>query len=41
MLRMCEEWAKKGYFDPLISGLGVKMAINIVNIEYSTPSFPL
>ena len=41
MLRTCEEWVKKGHFDPLISGLGVKVAINTVNIEYSTPSFPL
>ena len=41
MLRTCEEWVKKGNFDPLISGLGVKMGVNIVNIEYSPPLFPL
>ena len=41
MLRTCEEWVKKGNFNPLISSLGVKVAINNVNIEYTTPLFPL
>ena len=33
--------SKKGHFNPLISGLGVKVGINTVNIEYLTPLFPL
>ena len=41
MLRTCEEWVEKGRFDPLISGLGVKVSVNTVNIEYSPPLFPL
>ena len=38
---MCEEWVKKGHFNPLISGLGVKVGVNTVNIGYSPPLFPL
>ena len=32
MLRLCEEKRKGVKFDPLISGLGVKMGVNSVNI---------
>ena len=38
MLRLCEEKRKGVKFDPLISGLGVKMGVNSVNIS-KTPLY--
>ena len=38
MLRSCEEKRKEAKNDPLISGLGVKMGVNSVNIS-KTPLY--
>jgi hypothetical protein len=40
LLKLCEENQKKPNFDPYISTPGVKININIVNIQILTPSFP-
>jgi len=41
LLMSCYEICLKGCFDPLISIPGVKIDVNTVNIQETTPLFPL